>query len=184
LTLRRARLTPERLAGLRTQGYTPALIQGAGDAERQVVIKIPRHCGYANEQVVVNGIEADFNLKFGGSGPSMSASKALPMAGFTLHKPGKKGLVTVVLEAIGQLCRQTFDRIAMLRRKLDQAQEDEVRVRQRELERALLAKKRVQFEIDTQSPSQDQVDDAAALATGEKTQKVRHLRHFQRLGRA
>lgn len=167
-------ITPERLVALQVQGYTPALVQGSGDDERQAVIKVPRSVGRKDEQDLANTIEADINRSFGGGGHLAVGSKALPMAGFTRHEPKKKGVVTVVLEALGQLCRKTFDRIATLRRKLDQAKEDELRARQMDLERALLAKKLVQFELDAQmyrryaknaqSQSQDQLDDAVALA--------------------
>lgn len=167
-------VTPERLVTMRAQGYTPALVQGSGDDEQQAVIKVPRSVGRKDEQELANAIEADINQRFGGGGHLMVGSKALPMAGFICHKPKKMGLVTVVLEAIGQLCRRTFDRMATLRRKWDQAQEDEQRARQRELEKALLARKLVQFELDVQmycryatnvpSESPDQLDDVVALA--------------------
>ncbi|MDD2881447.1 MAG: DNA-primase RepB domain-containing protein [Rhodoferax sp.] len=168
-------IAPERMVAMQMQGYTPALILGSGDDERQAVIKVPRCIGRSDDQDVTNAIEADINLSFGGGGHLPAEKKLLPMAGFSSQKTSKKDLVIVVLDAIGQPCHKTFDRIAAQRRELDQVKDDERRALQMELEKSLLAEKLLQqFEIDAQmylryatglqSQSQDPIDDAVALA--------------------
>ena len=114
-------MTPQRLDGLRAEGYVPALVQQSGEDDLQAVLKAPREIGREDEQRLADAVSLELNERFQTTPPvGAEAHHALPMAGFTRHRPKKKGALTVILEALGALCRRTLAHLQSLRFKADE----------------------------------------------------------------
>ena len=121
-------MTPQRLDGLRAEGYVPALAQQCGEADLQAILKVPRESGREDEQRLADALSLELNERFGTASPAgAEANHALPMAGFTHHRPKKKGALTVILEALGALCRRTLAHLQSLRFKADEKKANEAR---------------------------------------------------------
>ncbi|MEC5215015.1 hypothetical protein RCH06_003592, partial [Polaromonas sp. CG_9.5] len=123
---------PERLAGLRAQGYRPALVQQSGEGDVQVVLKTSRDGRQNGEDRLVDTLALALNQEWASQNAPADTQtgrqRALPMAGFALHAPGKsesnaksekRSALTVILEALGQFCKKTLKRLTALRRQSD-----------------------------------------------------------------
>ena len=119
-------MTPQRLDGLRAEGYVPALAQQCSEDDLQAVLKAPRESGREDEQRLADAVSLELNQRWGGQA-SEGAGQGLPMAGFTHHGPVKKGALTVILEALGALCRRTLAHLQSLRFKADEKKSNEAR---------------------------------------------------------
>jgi len=121
-------MTPARLAGLRADGYVPALVQQSGQDDVQAVLKVSRESAREDEQRLADAVTAELNARLGGPlVTDAEAGQALPMAGFSQHGPTKKGMLTVILEALGALCRRTLAHLQSARFKADEKKAREAR---------------------------------------------------------
>ena len=118
-------LRPQRLDGLRADGYVPALVQRSGEADVQAVLKVPRESDREDEQSLLDAVSLEVTQRWGKRG-SEDADQGLPMAGFIRHghpEKAKKSALTVILEALGALCMKTLARLRSLRLASDQEAE-------------------------------------------------------------
>lgn len=121
-------LSSERLDGLRAEGYVPALVQQSDEDDLHAVLKAPRESGREDEQRLADAVSLELNARFGTTSPTgAEAGQALPMPGFTRHRQKKKGAVTVILEALGALCRRTLAHLQSLRFKADEKKINEAK---------------------------------------------------------
>jgi hypothetical protein len=187
-------LRPETLAQARAQGYAPALVQQTGKSELQAVLKVPRESGRDDEESLLDALSLELNTRWASQdrpalpGVPTGRERALAMAGFVRHGPGKsakseKGALTVILEALGRLCRKTLAGLAALRRQADhdgaqvQAQErEQQRAHEKKQEVAkLLRQEEAQVywrhAAEASSESPDQVD----LEVAKNMLKAGHL---------
>ena len=159
-------LTPQRLDGLRADGYVPALVQQSGKADLQAVLKAPRESDRDDASSIAEAVSLELNQHWGGQA-SVDAGQGLPMAGFTRHGPTKKSALTVILEALGALCMKTLARLRSLRLTSDQDAEKVALTQQSELKKGQSAAK-FMLEMDAKvyrrhaaqssGANQDQID--------------------------
>lgn len=136
-------LTPQRLDGLRADGYVPALVQQSGEADLWAVLKAPRESARDDEQSLLDAVSLELNQRWGQQ-RSKDGGQDLPMAGFIRHvdhAPAKKSALTVILEALGAFCEKTLARFKALRRVSDEQAEKAALRRQGELKRGQAAAK-------------------------------------------
>ncbi|MBG6077789.1 DNA-primase RepB domain-containing protein [Polaromonas sp. CG_9.11] len=115
-------MTPERLDGLRAEGYRPALVQLSGEDDLQAVLKVSRESEPGDEQSLAEAVSLELNRQWGGQ-TLEDARQALPMAGFTCQASAKKSALTVILDALGALCMKTLMRLRSLRLASDEQAE-------------------------------------------------------------
>lgn len=112
-------MTPANVQALKSDGYTPVLVQESSENNRQAVIKIERLKDRPDEQSQANRLVMDLNQKYGD--PKFSgAIHPFRMAGFANKKPGKEDVFTRVLEVSKALCRMASEALAALRRQADE----------------------------------------------------------------
>ena len=115
-------LTPQRLDGLRADGYMPALVQQSGEDDLRVVLIAPRESERDDAPNLAQAVSLELNQRWGHQA-SEDAGQNLHMAGFTRHGPVKKSALTVILEALGALWMKTLARLKSLRLASDQEAE-------------------------------------------------------------
>ena len=133
-------LTPQRLDGLRADGYMPALVQQSDEDELRAVLKAPREGDQDDVPSLADAVSLEINQRWGGQA-SGNAGQDLPLAGFTRHGPVKKSALTVILEALGALCMKTLARLKSLRLASDQDAEKVALAQQSALKAAQSAAK-------------------------------------------
>ena len=191
-------LRPETLSLARAQGYAPALVQQTGESDLQAVLKVPRESGRDDEESLLDALSLELNTRWASQdrpalpGAPTGRERAVAMAGFARHglgksemsdKSAKKGALTVILEALGRLCRKTLAGLAALRRQADhdgaqvQAQErEQQRAHEKKQEVAKLLREEAaqvyrRHAAVSSSESPDQVD----LDVAKNMLKARHL---------
>jgi hypothetical protein len=122
-------LTPQRLEGLRTDGYVPALVQQSGEDDLQAVLKALRESDRDDASSLAEAVSLELNQRWGVQA-SGDAGQGLLLAGFTRHGSAKKSALTVILEALGALCMKTLARLKSLRLTSDEDAEKVALTRQ------------------------------------------------------
>ena len=185
-------LRPETLAQARAQGYAPALVQQTGEIELQAVLKVPRESGRDDEENLLDALSLELNTRWASQdrpaplGAHTSRERSLAMAGFARHGPAKsvkKGALTVILEALGRLCRKTLAGLAALRRQADydgaqvQAQErEQQRAHEKKQEVAkLLRQEEAQVYRRHAAVSSSESPDQVDVDVAKNMLKARHL---------
>lgn len=109
--------TPESLARLKSDGYTPALVQQSSANNVQAVIKVPK-ADRKDDQQIANRLVWALNKKYGD--PKFhNVVNPFRMAGFSNKKSGRDNAFTRVVEANGGICNHALQMLQTLRSEVD-----------------------------------------------------------------
>jgi hypothetical protein len=112
--------TPEGIAEMRVEGFSPALVQESSAGNVQAILKIPRR-DEKGEQKAANQLVVTLNKKWGDDAFS-GVIHPFRMAGFANKKPGRDNAFTRVLEAAGTICDHAATWLARIRDRIRAAQ--------------------------------------------------------------
>lgn len=99
-----------RIEDMRSQGYSPALVQESSAGNLQAILRIPR-TNAPQERKAANALMVKLNQKWGD--PKISGViHAFRMAGFSNKKPGRDDAFTRIIEAAGVVCGRAADMLA------------------------------------------------------------------------
>lgn len=111
--------TPEKVAEMRAQGFSPALVQQSSEGNVQAILRLPRQ-DEPQEQKAANALMVRLNREWGD--PKISGVvHPFRMAGFSNKKPGKADVFTRVLDAAGVICGKATDMLERARERLREA---------------------------------------------------------------